>query len=287
LERIKTGIPGFDELIQGGIPKGFNVLITGPPGAGKSIFSMQYLYNGALAGDPGLYLSLDSPKKNMIEQASQFGWDFEKLENENLISFFSIPPDRTRLNLFDMIEDIVAQTKAKRLAFDSLATLMISIDQFAIPVSRLNQEKDVKQDLTITPSTSTKKVNPLDYELLPNAEYDQKGRVFYSGNAEKRMIYLIMHELQTLGTTNVVITSSPEKETSKLTVDGVSEFAADGVISLEVQEIAKKIVRSIRVRKMRNTNQDLDSFTFSLLNNGIIIEGKKIFEGSKISGINP
>ena len=287
MERIKTGIPGFDELIQGGIPKGFNVLITGPPGAGKSIFSMQYLYNGALAGDPGLYLSLDSPKKNMIEQASQFGWDFEKLESENLISFFSIPPDRTRLNLFDMIEDIVAQTKAKRLAFDSLATLMISIDQFAIPVSRLNQEQDAKRDLNITPATSTKKVNPLDYELLPNAEYDQKGRVFYNGSTEKRMIYLIMHELQTLGTTNVIITSSPEKETAKLTVDGVSEFAADGVITLEVQEIAKRIVRSIRVRKMRNTNQDLDNFTFSLLNNGMVIEGKKVFEGSKISGINP
>ncbi len=287
MERIKTGIPGFDELIQGGIPKGFNVLITGPPGAGKSIFSMQYLYNGALAGDPGLYLSLDSPKKNMIEQASQFGWDFEKLESENLISFFSIPPDRTRLNLFDMIEDIVAQTKAKRLAFDSLATLMISIDQFAIPVSRLNQEQDAKRDLNITPATSTKKVNPLDYELLPNAEYDQKGRVFYNGSTEKRMIYLIMHELQTLGTTNVIITSSPEKETAKLTVDGVSEFAADGVITLEVQEIAKRIVRSIRVRKMRNTNQDLDNFTFSLSNNGMVVEGKKVFEGSKISGINP
>ncbi len=272
MERIKTGIPGFDELIQGGIPKGFNVLVTGPPGAGKSIFSMQYLYNGALAGDPGLYLSLDSPKKNMIEQASQFGWDFEKLENENLISFFSIPPDRTRLNLFDMIEDIVAQTKAKRLAFDSLATLMISIDQFAIPVSRLNQEQDVKRDLNITPATSTKKVNPLDYELLPNAEYDQKGRVFYSGSTEKRMIYLIMHELQTLGTTNLVITSSNEVEgLSKLTVDGVSEFAADGVIHLHTIE-GEEAYNTLNIMKMRLTKVNRGIYNFEIKESGILIK---------------
>ena len=170
-----------------------------------------------------------------------------------------------------MIEDIVAQTKAKRLAFDSLATLMISIDQFAIPVSRLNQEQDAKRDLNITPATSTKKVNPLDYELLPNAEYDQKGRVFYNGSTEKRMIYLIMHELQTLGTTNVIITSSPEGESAKLTVDGVSEFAADGVVILKTLAIGDTLSRTLEVAKLRSTMINGSIKSYDIADKGIKI----------------
>ena len=286
MERVKTGIPGFDELIEGGVPKGFNVLITGPPGAGKSIFGMQYLYNGALSGEAGIYISLDSPKENMIAQAKQFGWDFEKFERENLITFFSIPPDRVKMNLFDMLEDIVTHTGAKRIVFDSLATLMISIDQFAIPLAHRVDVNAMQQKQVMTVTTNGK-VNPLDYELLPNATYDQKGRIFYDGNSKDRIVYLVMHELLTFGTTNMIITSAPEEDTPKLTIDGVSEFAADGVISMRVQEIAKKVVRSIRVRKLRSTNQGLDNFTFSFTNLGIKIENNKIFEGTKISGISP
>lgn len=45
--RVKTGIPGFDELVAGGLPKESNILLTGIPGTGKTIFALQYLYNGA------------------------------------------------------------------------------------------------------------------------------------------------------------------------------------------------------------------------------------------------
>ena len=53
-DRVKTGVSGFDELVEGGIPKGFNVLITGLPGTGKTIFGLQYLYTGLKNGENGL-----------------------------------------------------------------------------------------------------------------------------------------------------------------------------------------------------------------------------------------
>lgn len=256
MERVKTGIPGFDELIEGGVPKGFNVLITGPPGAGKSIFGMQYLYNGALSGEAGIYISLDSPKENMIAQAKQFGWDFEKFERENLITFFSIPPDRVKMNLFDMLEDIVTHTGAKRIVFDSLATLMISIDQFAIPLAHRVDVNAMQQKQVMTVTTNGK-VNPLDYELLPNATYDQKGRIFYDGNSKDRIVYLVMHELLTFGTTNMIITSAPTmKSDGNITVDGVSEFAADGVILLKSLAIGETVNRTMQVQKLRSTKAE-------------------------------
>ncbi|MDP2973656.1 MAG: ATPase domain-containing protein, partial [Candidatus Diapherotrites archaeon] len=48
MERVKTGISGLDELIEGGIPKGSAVLVSGGTGTCKTIFSMQFAYNGAL-----------------------------------------------------------------------------------------------------------------------------------------------------------------------------------------------------------------------------------------------
>ncbi|MEB3825270.1 MAG: KaiC domain-containing protein, partial [Desulfurococcales archaeon] len=46
MERVKTGIPGLDELLYGGIPKRNVVLVSGGPGTGKTIMSQQYIFNG-------------------------------------------------------------------------------------------------------------------------------------------------------------------------------------------------------------------------------------------------
>jgi len=47
MDRVKTGIPGLDELIEGGIPTGSSVLVSGGAGTGKTIIATQYIYEGA------------------------------------------------------------------------------------------------------------------------------------------------------------------------------------------------------------------------------------------------
>ncbi len=47
IHRVKTGIQGLDNLIQGGIPKGNVILLTGPAGSGKTIFALQFIVKGA------------------------------------------------------------------------------------------------------------------------------------------------------------------------------------------------------------------------------------------------
>jgi circadian clock protein KaiC len=57
LERSSTGIAGLDALIEGGIPRGFTVLIAGNPGTGKTILTTHFLYEGLLRGEGALYVS--------------------------------------------------------------------------------------------------------------------------------------------------------------------------------------------------------------------------------------
>ncbi len=59
MNRLRTGIKGFDKLVEGGLPEGRSFLLSGGTGTGKTIFSMQFLMNGIEDGEPGIYLTLD------------------------------------------------------------------------------------------------------------------------------------------------------------------------------------------------------------------------------------
>ena len=81
VERIKTGIEGFDNLVDGGIPQNFNVLVSGGAGTGKTIFGLSFIYNGAIKyKEKGLFLSFEQSEESLKKQAYQLGMDFEKAE---------------------------------------------------------------------------------------------------------------------------------------------------------------------------------------------------------------
>ena len=86
MERTATGIKGFDNLIEGGIPEARSVLVSGACGTGKTIFCMQFLYNGAMKyKEPGIYVTLDERPDLIRQDMLRFGWDLRKIEDENMI----------------------------------------------------------------------------------------------------------------------------------------------------------------------------------------------------------
>ena len=124
MKRIKTYIKGFDELIEGGFPQDSSILLSGNPGTGKTIFSLEYLYNGALKdGEIGIYFTFEEKKKSLLEQAKQFGFDFEKYEKKGLLNIISIGSKDISLTTIEYIEEIIVKSKAKRVVIDSLTTL--------------------------------------------------------------------------------------------------------------------------------------------------------------------
>src|SRR6266705_1829212 len=80
IERVHTGIPGLDHVLEGGFPKGARVLLAGGAGCGKTICCGQYLYKGATRyGEPGVYVSTEEPPTEFRANMLRFGWDFKKL----------------------------------------------------------------------------------------------------------------------------------------------------------------------------------------------------------------
>ncbi|HPM86319.1 MAG: ATPase domain-containing protein [Candidatus ainarchaeum sp.] len=122
--RVKSGINGFDELIQGGFERESIVLVVGASGTGKTILSMQFLYNGAaLYDEPGVFLSFEEDKNQLYRQANQFGWDFDKLEKENKFRLLTFKPHQITKILEEgggQIRDALSEVKAKRIVVDSI-----------------------------------------------------------------------------------------------------------------------------------------------------------------------
>jgi circadian clock protein KaiC len=79
-QRAKTGVPGLDDVLVGGLPRGRIYLLKGTAGAGKTTLAMQYLLNGARAGEKGLYVALSESRDELEEVAQSHRWDLSGIE---------------------------------------------------------------------------------------------------------------------------------------------------------------------------------------------------------------
>ena len=76
-----TGIKGFDEITGGGLPAGRPSLVCGPPGAGKSLFALQFLVNGVtLYGEPGVFLTFEENRADVVADVCSLNFDLDELE---------------------------------------------------------------------------------------------------------------------------------------------------------------------------------------------------------------
>ena len=87
IELTKTGIDGLDAILNGGIVKNSTTLVSGNPGAGKSILGLQFIYNGVeLFDEKGIYLSFEENAKDLREAAESIGFEnwADHVENGNI-----------------------------------------------------------------------------------------------------------------------------------------------------------------------------------------------------------
>jgi KaiC/GvpD/RAD55 family RecA-like ATPase len=115
IKRLNTGIPGFDGLIEGGIPEGFVVILTGPPGVGKTTFSLQFVMEGLRNNERCIFFSFEEMAEQLIKQTIRFGWDIGEYVDKGYLEIFGF----SRFSTEEIIE-IIDIFKPKRIVFDSL-----------------------------------------------------------------------------------------------------------------------------------------------------------------------
>jgi len=243
MERVKTGIEGLDKILNGGIPKNNIVLISGGAGTGKTILSLQYLYNGAKKfKEPGVFISTEQTEKELKEQVGQFGWDLDKLEKKKLIKIFKI--DVTKgADTIKEIKKCVKDIKAKRLVVDSLTTLTEFLSTETFKEKGFELVKSLQDIIPV----------PLTESLVT-----------------KNLLFKILDELKKLNCTTLVTSELPEQG-NWLSRDTVSEFLCDGVIVLYYVGIGGEESNHLQIRKMRYSNFERGYFPLSFTSTGLAI----------------
>lgn len=232
--RVSTGIPGLDPLIEGGLPAGKSYLLTGESGTGKSVFCMQFILRGLLEGEKGVYVAVDERPSDILEEAASLGWDLLKyIEQKNLLILDASPLFSARMgagkekevDIQKTVGDLASYVKkmgATRVVIDPVGPLILSRDS--------------------------------------------------SARAQEHVRTLV-HSLQdNMGSTNL-LTSYAIPGLAGAGEGGVEEFLVAGVVVLSVTRIQNRLVRTLLLRKMRGTAIDLMEHQFNIVKEkGIVLK---------------
>ena len=121
--RITTGVPGLDDIVNGGYFLGSTTVIAGISGVGKSVMACQYLAEGARRGERSLMFSLDEQVPQIVRNANSIGIDLKPWMEQDLVRVHYDPPQEMEIDRhFHEIERIVNEFQPRRVVFDSLST---------------------------------------------------------------------------------------------------------------------------------------------------------------------
>lgn len=235
VDYVPTGVPGVDDILANkGIPRGHTILVSGGPGSGKTTFSIQYLYAGVTQhGEPGVYVTLDEEPRDIRTNMAAYGWDLEKLEDENQLRFINISPVRVTpsegtgliqigmkefrlIKLLEAIKKGVNEVQAKRIVVDPITIFTL---QYPDEVERIYAMRDLMRDLRTTGCTN-----------------------------------LLISELRGTGW---------EREHQ------FEEYLTQGVILLRTFQSGSKLIRVFQVAKMRGLAIDNQPRPYEIAANGI------------------
>ena len=135
IEKIATGIPGFDFVADGGLPAERTTLIAGTAGSAKTVFAANFLAAGIAKGEPGVFITFEDQPEDLRRNMRGFGWDIAQWEKEGKWAFVDVsqqPGEEIAIvgefdlgGLLSRIEHAVRRIGAKRVSIDSLNALFV------------------------------------------------------------------------------------------------------------------------------------------------------------------
>ena len=234
IERCPTGIEGLDELMDGGFPKGRTILISGSCGTGKTIFGVQFLYNGAVKYDEaGVLVCLEQSPNYLKKDVSAFGFDLQNLEDKGKLTIIDASLSRMDMSDFPVPSEVPSSSFQLNIA--DFANVDMLIDAIITAANKIDAKRIVIDGL---PS--------LDY-MISNER-----------NVRNTLIN-INYKLLDSGATAIL--TSGISDDSSMSKYGLEEYIVDGAITLHYITTGPGSGRNLIIEKMRGTEHSEDIHT--------------------------
>ena len=234
--RVSTGIKGLDELLHGGLPRGSITLVSGTPGTGKTILCFQFINAGITAGEKCLFLTSDDRITNLLNQAREFGFNFDAAVKAGTLRFLYLNPEKRTLHR--ELEEEVQMNQYSRIVLDSLTPLS------EMPIWVISRGTE------IIPTDEAMTNSPIPIDSI---------------QAMRVHLRRLMGILKSEDCTSLVTSEVPEGSRD-LSRDSVSEFIVDGIFVLDLDPTMDR--RKLMIRKMRGTKHTLKPHTIEISERG-------------------
>ncbi len=137
LKKAPTYIRGLDDILEGGLPRRRTTVINGGAGSGKTLLALEFLYRGALGGEPGIFISFEESVEQLRQNAAALGWDLPALERENRLFLLDgriksdtlISGDFSLKGLLAIAAGKSREMGAKRIVIDALEVALRLFDE--------------------------------------------------------------------------------------------------------------------------------------------------------------
>ncbi|HXH83234.1 MAG TPA: ATPase domain-containing protein [Candidatus Tectomicrobia bacterium] len=126
-ERLSTGVAGLDEMLDGGIPRGYSVLVAGPSGSGKTVLAAQFIAEGVRQGEPGVIAVFEKRPAGYLRTTS-LGLDLERMiQDRRLAVVYLRPLDLSVDETLYELREAITRIGATRVAIDSLSGFEMAV----------------------------------------------------------------------------------------------------------------------------------------------------------------
>src|SRR5688572_22805288 len=142
IEKAPTGIPGFDEITHGGLPRGRPTLICGAAGSGKSLFGVEFLVRGAQRyGEPGVLMTFEESASEVTSNVASLGYDLDQLQALGKLAIDHVRVHRSEIEetgefdldgLFIRLGHAVDKIGARRVVLDTIESLFSGFNNQSI-----------------------------------------------------------------------------------------------------------------------------------------------------------
>ncbi|MCC7576143.1 MAG: circadian clock protein KaiC [Methanomethylovorans sp.] len=173
-EKISSGIPGLDRMLEGGLFSNSSTLVTGKPGTGKTTFGLQFISEGLNRKEPCVIVNFECLHDSLVNEAKKHGWEMERYIESGLLNVISTDPDSMWPEEHEtLIKEHIKRMNAKRLFFDGIFNLeMMLPDQLQLrgylySLLKYLKKRNVTSVFTTPRSSSTITENTrMDAEFL-------------------------------------------------------------------------------------------------------------------------
>lgn len=239
VQRVPTYVKGLDERMQGGIPAGSVVLVSGVSGTMKSSLAFNIMYNEALKGKNGIYVTLEQSSDSFITHLESLGFDLGKInlavvsstaELDSKVS--GLDSEKSTIVLADM--SVMRKGVSRRIGVEA-SSLVSMVRNFVTMMKKHNGSIFVLDSLSA-------------FYIMSKFE------------TPRHDLFDFFAFLRDSGITSFLISEMPLRR-DRYGEYEVEEFLADGVIKLDLVERQRKVTREISVVKMRATKCSNDVFS--------------------------